>query len=150
MTSLISLHNKGPFAAYQRLRDTLIAPHVLTRFGAAGADAFTIKKVAGHSSVTISERHIHPTPEGQERAFERFANMNDEAVENAETTASRYSFRNSAIQPPVSSYAISFLCSRCFSLSEHLVQRFPGQEPSVNDDRCDSPRVTDVFERACF
>lgn len=28
----------------------------LTRFGEAGADAFTIKKVAGHSSVTISER----------------------------------------------------------------------------------------------
>ena len=53
----------------------------LTRFGEAGADAFTIKKVAGHSSVTISERYIHPTPEGQERAFERFANLNQEAVE---------------------------------------------------------------------
>jgi integrase len=37
----------------------------LIRFGEAGADAFTIKKVAGHSSVTISERYIHPTPEGQ-------------------------------------------------------------------------------------
>ena len=45
---------------------------------------FTIKKVAGHSSVTISERYIHPTPEGQERAFERFANLNREAVEKAE------------------------------------------------------------------
>jgi hypothetical protein len=55
----------------------------LTRFGEAGADAFTIKKVAGHSSVTISERYIHPTPEGQERAFERFANLNREAVEEA-------------------------------------------------------------------
>jgi integrase len=53
----------------------------LTRFGEAGADAFTIKKVAGHSSVTISERYIHPTPEGQERAFERFANLNQKAVE---------------------------------------------------------------------
>ena len=56
----------------------------LTRFSEAGADAFTIKKVAGHSSVTISERYIHPTPEGQERAFERFANLNQEAVERAE------------------------------------------------------------------
>ena len=56
----------------------------LTRFGEAGADAFTIKKVAGHSSVTISERYIHPTPEGQERAFERFASLNREAVEKAE------------------------------------------------------------------
>jgi integrase len=56
----------------------------LTRFGEAGADAFTIRKVAGHSSVTISERYIHPTPEGQERAFERFANLNQTAVEKAE------------------------------------------------------------------
>jgi integrase len=62
----------------------------LTRFGEAGADAFTIKKVAGHSSVTISERYIHPTPEGQEWAFERFANLNKSAVTNAETTKSGY------------------------------------------------------------
>jgi hypothetical protein len=59
----------------------------LTRFGEAGADAFTIKKVAGHSSVTISERYIHPTSEGQERAFERFANLNQTAVEKEETDA---------------------------------------------------------------
>jgi hypothetical protein len=34
--------------------------------------------------VTISERYIHPTPEGRERAFERFANLNRMAVEKAE------------------------------------------------------------------
>ncbi|HEX9423940.1 MAG TPA: tyrosine-type recombinase/integrase [Pyrinomonadaceae bacterium] len=61
----------------------------LTRFGEAGADAFTIKKVAGHSSVTISERYIHPTPEGQERAFVSFSNLNQAAVEKAEKTKSR-------------------------------------------------------------
>jgi len=59
----------------------------LTRFGEAGADAFTSKKVAGHSSVTISERYIHPTPEGQERAFERFANLNQTAFEKEENNA---------------------------------------------------------------
>ncbi len=59
----------------------------LTRFGEAGADTFTIKKVAGHSSVTISERYIHPTPEGQERAFERFANLNQRAAKKAENDA---------------------------------------------------------------
>jgi integrase len=85
VTSLDHLHKK--------LRDDLQLPKdcvihslrhtFLTRFGEAGADAFTIKKVAGHSSVTISERYIHPTPEGQERAFERFANLNREAVEEA-------------------------------------------------------------------
>jgi len=35
----------------------------LTRLGACGADAFSIKRIAGHSSVTISEKYIHPTPE---------------------------------------------------------------------------------------
>ena len=64
----------------------------MTRFGEAGADAFTIKKVAGHSSVTISERYIHPTPEGQERAFERFANLNKEAVEQAEKDSESLQF----------------------------------------------------------
>jgi site-specific recombinase XerD len=58
-----------------------------TRFGEAGADAFTIKKVAGHSGVTISESYVHPTPEGQERASERFANLNQTAVEKEKTEA---------------------------------------------------------------
>ena len=64
----------------------------LTPFGEAGANAFTIKKVAGHSSVPISERYIRPTPEGQERAFERFANLNQEAVEKAEKDAASLQF----------------------------------------------------------
>ena len=55
VTSLDHLHKK--------LRGDLELPNdcvihslrhtFLTRFGEAGADAFTIKKVAGHSSVTI-------------------------------------------------------------------------------------------------
>jgi hypothetical protein len=56
----------------------------LSRFVAAGADAFTIKKVAGQISLTISEHCIHPTPEGQERAFLRFANLHQMAVAQAE------------------------------------------------------------------
>lgn len=85
VTSLDHLHKegKGRFAAPKGLRDTLVASHFLTRFGEAGADAFTIKKVAGHRSVTISERYIHPTPEGQERAFERFANLKRTTVVTA-------------------------------------------------------------------
>jgi hypothetical protein len=56
----------------------------LTELGEAGANAFTIKKVADLRSVTISARYIHPTREGQARAFERFANLNQTAVEKAE------------------------------------------------------------------
>ena len=44
---------------------------MLTRLGEAGADAFSIMKIAGHSSVTVSQRYVHPTPEGMDRAFDR-------------------------------------------------------------------------------
>lgn len=48
---------------------------MLTRMGNAGVDAFTIKNIAGHSSVTISERYVHTDADAQERAFERLEDM---------------------------------------------------------------------------
>lgn len=81
VTSLDHLHAK--------LRATLGLPSVfvlhslrhtaLTRLGESGCDAFTIKRVAGHSSITVSERYVHPTPEGLERAFERLEAFNNQA-----------------------------------------------------------------------
>jgi integrase len=56
---------------------------MLTRLGEAGADAFTIMKIAGHSSVTVSQRYVHPTPEGMERAFERLQELNATKAEEA-------------------------------------------------------------------
>ncbi|WP_089406480.1 tyrosine-type recombinase/integrase [Granulicella rosea] len=53
----------------------------LTRLGEAGADAFTIMKLAGHSSVTVSQRYVHPTPESVERAFDRLEALNQKALE---------------------------------------------------------------------
>ena len=35
-------------------------------------DAFTIKKLAGHHSISVSEAYVHPTPGPLERGFERF------------------------------------------------------------------------------
>ena len=44
---------------------------MLTRLGESGVDAFTIMRIAGHSSIVVSQRYIRPTPEALERAFER-------------------------------------------------------------------------------
>jgi hypothetical protein len=60
---------------------------MLTRLGEAGADAFTIMKIAGHSSVTVSKRYVHPTPEGMERAFERLQELNATKAEEAKAEA---------------------------------------------------------------
>jgi len=47
-----------------------------TRLGEAGADPFTIMKLMGHSSVVVSQRYVHPTPETLELAVERMAALN--------------------------------------------------------------------------
>jgi integrase len=47
-----------------------------TRLGEAGADAFTIMKLMGHSTVTVSQRYVHPSPESVERAYERMQALN--------------------------------------------------------------------------
>lgn len=49
---------------------------MLTRFGESGVDSFTIKKTAGHSSVTTSEKYIHPSGETMERAFQKMEKLN--------------------------------------------------------------------------
>lgn len=49
---------------------------MLTRLGMLGVDAFTIMKIAGHSSITISQRYVHPSPESVESAFEKLEMSN--------------------------------------------------------------------------
>ena len=39
-----------------------------TRLGESDADAYTIMKLMGHGSITISCRYVHPTPERLENA----------------------------------------------------------------------------------
>src|SRR5262249_38238904 len=75
---------------HQKLRDKLNFPPdfvlhscrhtMLTRLGESGADVFTIKRIAGHSSITISERYVHPTPDHVERIFERFESYGGHGV----------------------------------------------------------------------
>jgi site-specific recombinase XerD len=40
-----------------------------TRLGESGADAFTIKQLAGHASIVISQKYVHPTPARLENAI---------------------------------------------------------------------------------
>jgi len=46
------------------------------RLGEAGADAFTIMKLMGHSTITISQRYVHPSPESVELVSERLTALN--------------------------------------------------------------------------
>jgi len=45
----------------------------LTRLAESGCDAFTLAKIAGHSSITITQRYCHPRAEAIERAFSKMA-----------------------------------------------------------------------------
>ncbi len=60
------LLNIGPEFVPHSLRHTFG-----TRLGEAGADAFTIMRLMGHSSVTVSQRYVHPSPEAVENAIGR-------------------------------------------------------------------------------
>jgi integrase len=60
---------------------------MLTRLGEAGADAFTIMRIAVHRSVTTSQRYVHATPEGMERAFDRLQKLNAVTFEQAQAEA---------------------------------------------------------------
>ncbi len=96
---------------HQKLRELLKLPKdfvihglrhtMLTRLGEAGVDAFTIMRIAGHSSITISQRYVHPSSEAVERAFERLESLNgrmtermmDQAIVYGPTTNSTTSAR---------------------------------------------------------
>ena len=44
----------------------------LTQLAQAGCDTFTLARIAGHSSITITQRYIHPQADAIERAFAPF------------------------------------------------------------------------------
>jgi integrase len=41
----------------------------LTRLAVSGADAFTLARIAGHSSITMTQRYCHPQADAIQRAF---------------------------------------------------------------------------------
>jgi integrase len=45
----------------------------LTMLAESGCDAFTLARIAGHSSITITQRYCHPQADAIERAFGNFS-----------------------------------------------------------------------------
>jgi integrase len=83
-SKLRKLLKMSPDFVLHGLRHTM-----LTRLGESGVEAFTIMRIAGHSSVTVSQRYVHPTPEAVERAFDRLEALNQGAIERLEPAANR-------------------------------------------------------------
>jgi len=57
----------SPFVLYS-LRHTF-----LTRLGASGCDVWTLARIAGHSSIKMSERYVHPGREAVLNAMNRLS-----------------------------------------------------------------------------
>ena len=61
----LRLSGVRPFVVYT-LRHTF-----LTRLGEAGCDAWTLARIAGHSSIAISARYVHPSNDAVMNVFSR-------------------------------------------------------------------------------
>lgn len=63
----------------------------LTRLAESGCDAFTLARIAGHSSITITQRYCHPQADAIERAFSSLGGHNfrhiNKSVEIAEQSS---------------------------------------------------------------
>lgn len=66
-----SIPEAKPFEPYC-LRHT-----ALTWLAESGCDAFTLARIAGHSSITITQRYCHPQAEAIERAFAQIGNRQE-------------------------------------------------------------------------
>jgi integrase len=60
-----------PFVLYS-LRHTF-----LTRLGESGCDAWTLARIAGHSSITMSARYVHPSQDAVMNVFARMLQQNE-------------------------------------------------------------------------
>jgi integrase len=56
---------------FKRFEPYCLRHTALTRLAEAGCDAFTLAKIAGHSSITMTGRYCHPQAEAIERAFRK-------------------------------------------------------------------------------
>lgn len=60
----------------------------LTQLAQAGVDVFTLARIAGHSSITITQRYVHPQADAIERAFTPFGSTNVNSLGTEDDAAS--------------------------------------------------------------
>ena len=65
----------------------------LTRM-APFCDAFTLARIAGHSSITITQRYCHPQADAVEAAFSRFGNRSEVVTEGGHRENRQLAERN--------------------------------------------------------
>jgi len=56
----------------KRFEPYVLRHTALTRLAESGCDVFTLARIAGHSSITITQRYVHPQKDAVERAFAAF------------------------------------------------------------------------------
>jgi site-specific recombinase XerD len=69
---------------FEKFEPYCLRHNALTRLAEAGCDAFTLAKIAGHSSITITQKYCHPQAEAIERAFAKLPS-HSVVVESAPT-----------------------------------------------------------------
>jgi len=77
-TKAIKGSNVRPFVLYS-LRHTF-----LTRLGESGCDTWTLARIAGHSSIAISARYVHPSHDSVLAAMSRLGGHNSGHTDNNE------------------------------------------------------------------
>jgi integrase len=69
-----------PFVLYS-LRHTF-----LTRLGQSGCDVWTLARIAGHSSITISSRYVHPS---ENAVLDAISRLGGQSIGQSETAISQ-------------------------------------------------------------
>ncbi len=59
----------------KRFEPYILRHTALTRLAESGCDVFTLARIAGHSSITITQRYVHPQADAVERAFTAFGKL---------------------------------------------------------------------------
>ncbi len=65
----VARHAEAIKAGVKQFEPYCLRHTALTRLAESGCDAFTLARIAGHSSITITQRYCHPQADAIERAF---------------------------------------------------------------------------------